>query len=244
MTNHDGNGGPFSTHYPETEPDPYTGSKSIREVYESVNDKDGKYSVPVLYDKKQKVIVSNESSDIIRMFNTEFAALAQNPDTDFYPEDLRETIDEVNSWIYPNINNGVYRCGFAKSQEAYDKAIDDLTKAFDRIEEILQKQRYIAGDRMTEADIRLFVTLVRFDEVYTVYFKTNTRFVCRSESILNYVRDIYQTPGIRATVNMEHIKTHYYCSHPVLNHYSIIPKGDNFLEVLEQPHNRDEKFSK
>ncbi|KAL7581208.1 hypothetical protein ACA910_005991 [Epithemia clementina (nom. ined.)] len=225
LTNSEGNGGPFSSHFQDTEPDPFTGSNTIREVYESVDDKDGKYSVPVLYDKKQKLIVSNESSDIIRMFNTEFNHLAKNPDTDFYPEDMRKTIDELNEWIYPSINNGVYRCGFAKSQEAYDKAIEELTVAFDRVEEILQKQRYIAGDIMTEADIRLFVTLVRFDEVYTVYFKTSTRYVARSESILNYVRDIYQTPGVRSTVNMEHIKHHYYCSHPLLNHWSIVPKA-------------------
>ena len=165
-TNHAGNGGPFPSHFLETEPDPCTGSKSIREVYDSVNDKDGKYTVPVLYDKKRKVIVSNESSEIIRMFNDEFNALAKNPDVDFNPGDLRDAIEEANSWIYPNINNGVYRCGFATSQKAYDKAIEDLTNAFDRMEEVLKKQRYIAGDRMTEADIRLFVTLVRFDEVY------------------------------------------------------------------------------
>lgn len=239
-----GVGGPFSRHFPDTEPDPYTNSKSVREVYESVQDKDAKYTVPILYDKKQKLIVSNESSEIIRMFNTELNALAKNPDSDFYPEALRPAIEEANSWIYPNLNNGVYRCGFATTQTAYDEAIHDLTQAFDRVDEILQNQRYIAGDTLTEADIRLFVTLVRFDEVYTVYFKTNTRFVYRTESILNYLREIYQIPSVKSTVNMEHIKAHYYCSHPILNHYSIIPRGNDFMQLLEQAHNRDQLFPK
>lgn len=158
---------------------------------------------------------------------------------DLRPTELVEEIDEVNSWVYDNLNNGVYRCGFAKSQSAYDKAIDDLTKAFDRVDEILQKQRYIAGTKFTEADIRLFVTLVRFDEVYTVYFKCNTRSVTSTPSILNYCREIYQMPGVKETVNMEQIKLHYYASHPELNFYSIVPKGNNFLQILEEPHNRD-----
>jgi glutathionyl-hydroquinone reductase len=137
------------------------------------------------------------------------------------------------------MNNGVYRCGFAKSQEAYDLAIDELTASFDRIASILQHQyRYIAGDTFTEADVRLFVTLVRFDEVYTVYFKTNTRSVQHSDSILNYCREICQMPGVKETVNMEQIKAHYYCSHPILNYYSIIPRGVDFCHLLDQPHNR------
>jgi putative glutathione S-transferase len=234
-----GDGGPFSMHYPDTTPDPFVGASSIREVYESVKDQDGKYTVPILYDKKTKTIVSNESSEIIRMFNTEFQDFAQNTDLDLYPADMQEAIEEVNAWVYPNLNNGVYRCGFAKSQAAYDLAIDDLTNAFDKMDQILQKQRYISGDRLTEADIRLFVTLVRFDEVYTVYFKTNTRSIAHTPSVLNYCREIYQMPGIKGTVNMEHIKTHYYCSHPTLNHYSIVPRGTGFLTLLEEPHDRD-----
>jgi glutathionyl-hydroquinone reductase len=133
----------------------------------------------------------------------------------------------------------VYRCGFAKTQAAYDQAITELTEAFDRVDDILRKSRYIAGDQFTEADIRLFVTLVRFDEVYTVYFKTNTRFVARTPSILNYCRDIYQMPGVKETVNMEQIKAHYYTSHPRLNYYSIIPRGSDFEKLLEEPHDRD-----
>ena len=158
---------------------------------------------------------------------------------DLYPEDMRESIDEVNSWIYDNLNNGVYRCGFAKSQEAYDKAIADVTEAFDRVDRILQTQRYIAGDRFTEADIRLFVTLVRFDEAYIVYFKCNTRSVASTPAILNYCREIYQMPGVKETVNMDQIKLHYYASHPDLNYFSIVPRGPDFLKLLEEPHNRD-----
>jgi len=182
--------------------------------------------------------VSNESADIVRMFNSEFNDFAKNPKLDLYPENLREKINEVNEWIYRDINNGVYRCGFAKSQEAYDEAIDALTQAFDKVNDILEKQRYIAGDVFTEADIRLFVTLLRFDEVYVVYFKTNTRSVTSSPAILNYCRDIYQMPGVKETVNMEQIKAHYYCSHPELNIYSIIPRGRNFIHLLEESHDR------
>jgi putative glutathione S-transferase len=181
-------------------------------------------------------------SEIIRMLNTEFNAFARYPDIDTYPEDMRDVIDKVNEWVYPTINNGVYRCGFAKTQPAYDAAITELTESFDRIDQILQKTRFIAGDRFTEADIRLFVTLVRFDEVYAVYFKTNTRSCINTPSILNYLREVYQMPGVKDTVNMEQIKAHYYCSHPVLNHYSIIPRGSNIVGLLEEPHNRDTVF--
>jgi len=244
-TNQMGRGGPFSTHYPDTTPDPFTGSKSIREVYESVDDKDGKYTVPILYDTKTKTIVSNESSEIIRMLNTEFNEFATTPDLDLYPSELRKAIDAVNEWVYPNLNNGVYRCGFAKTQTAYNQAIKELTEAFDKMDEILQKQRYIASnDVLTEADIRLFVTLVRFDEVYTVYFKTNTRSIAHTPAVLNYCREIYQLPGVKETVNMEHIKTHYYCSHPNLNYFSIVPAGADFEALLAEPHNRDELFPK
>ena len=178
--------------------------------------------MPILFDKKLNTIVSNESAEIIRMLNSEllnseFNYLATKHGLNLYPEEMREGIEAVNAWIYPSINNGVYRCGFATSQEAYDKAIDDLTNAFDKVESILQKQRYIAGDTLTEADIRLFVTLLPFDEVYVVYFKTNTRSVANSPAILNYCREIYQMEGVKETVNMEQIKAHYFCSHPTLN---------------------------
>mmetsp|Transcript_15201 Transcript_15201/g.20756 ORF Transcript_15201/g.20756 Transcript_15201/m.20756 type:complete len:242 (-) Transcript_15201:91-816(-) len=191
--------------------------------------------------KKANTIVNNESAEIIRMLSSQFNEFAKNPELDFYPEDkdIREAIDAVNDWVYTSLNNGVYRCGFAQAQGAYDTAIDELTAAFDKAASILEKQRYIAGDTFTEADIRLFVTLLRFDEVYTVYFKTNTRSVATTPSLLNYCRDIYQMEGVADTCNMEQIKTHYYCSHPHLNKFSIIPRGGNFEELLKQPHDRD-----
>jgi putative glutathione S-transferase len=245
LTNADGNGGPFPMAYPRNEPDPIGTARSIRDVYERAasNTADGQtggvYSVPILWDTQENTIVSNESSEIIRMFNSEFNAFSKNPDLDLYPPELRDIINETNDWVYPSINNGVYRCGFAKTQIAYDEAIVSLTEAFDRVEQILQQQRYIAGNQFTEADVRLFVTLLRFDEVYTVYFKCNTRAVEYSDAILNYCREIYQMPGVKETVDMEQIKTHYYASHPKLNYYSIIPAGRNFIELLEQPHNRN-----
>ena len=204
-----------------------------------MGDTNGKYTVPVLFDKKLKTIVSNESSEIIQMLNSEFNEFASSPEIDLAPQELKEAMDEIDSWIYPNINNGVYRCGFAKSQQAYDEAIDGLTAAFDRVEGLLSKQRYIAGDRFTLSDIRLFVTLIRFDEVYVVYFKTNTRSVAHSPAMLNYCREIYQMPGVAETVNSAQIKEHYFCSHPELNKFSIIASGADFERLLKEPHNRE-----
>ncbi|KAL4444882.1 hypothetical protein ABPG77_003932 [Micractinium sp. CCAP 211/92] len=176
-------------------PDSVNGAKFVRDLYDKAGDTFGKYTVPVLWDKKKGTIVNNESSEIIRMLNSEFNELSTNPSLDLYPKDLQATIDEVNSWVYPQINNGVYRCGFATSQEAYDTAFDELFSALDRCESILERQRYIAGDRLTEADIRLFHTLIRFDEVYVVYFKTNRRFIHEYPNLRGYVQDLYQTPG-------------------------------------------------
>lgn len=234
-----GLGGPFPPSYSGNDPDPVFNSFSVRDLYEKVGDTGGKYTVPILWDKKLSTIVSNESSEIIKMLNSEFNEFAKCPDLDLNPPELTEKMSEVDDWIYPGLNNGVYRCGFATSQQAYDIAIADLTEAFDKVDSILKTQRFIAGDKPTLSDIRLFVTLLRFDEVYVVYFKTNTRTVTHTESILNYCREIYQMPGIGDTVNMEQIKAHYYTSHPTLNHYSIIPKGADFMKLLELPHNRD-----
>jgi len=244
LKNSEGNGGPFPAAFENNDPDPFVNAKSIRDVYEAADDQDGKYSVPILWDKKQSTIVSNESSEIIRMLNSEFNAFAKNPDLDIYPKEMRDAIDKVNDWVYPTINNGVYRCGFAKTQKAYDTAITELTASFDRIDNILREQRYIAGDRFTEADVRLFVTLVRFDPVYFVYFKTNTRSVEHTPSILNYCREIYQMPGVADTVDMEQIKQHYFTSHPKLNYYSIVPRGTDFVKLLKEHHNRDELSKK
>ncbi|KAL9179488.1 hypothetical protein ACHAXT_008778 [Thalassiosira profunda] len=234
-----GLGGPFPSSYPENEPDPHLGAKSVRDIYERVGDTAGKYTVPILYDKKLKTIVSNESSEIIRMLNSEFNDHAKFPELDLEPEDLKDEMAEVDKWIYPTINNGVYRCGFAKSQSAYNRAIDELTASFDRLEEVLSTRRFIAGDQLTLSDIRLFVTLLRFDEVYVVYFKTNTRSVATSPTLLNYCREIYNLPGVAGTVNMRQIKEHYYCSHPDLNKWSIVPRGPDFEKMLQEPHNRD-----
>ena len=218
-------------------PDNINNVSSVRELYELSNDRTGKYSVPVLWDTKTSTIVNNESSEIIRMFNSTFNAFAENPDLDLFPEDMREQIDAVNAWVYPNINNGVYRCGFAKSQAAYEEAAEDLFQSLERVEDILSRQRYLAGDRFTEADIRLFMTLVRFDEVYVVYFKTNCKKIEEYPNMMNYCRELYQK--MKDAINMDHIKTHYYTSHPTLNFYGIIPKGPNTVKKLLQPHDRD-----
>ena len=188
--------------------------------------------------------LSNESSEIIQMLNSAFNDFAAFPELDLEPEDLKSVMREVDEWIYPTINNGVYRCGFATSQKAYDKAIEELTTAFDRVEDILSSRRFIAGNRFTLSDIKLFVTLLRFDEVYVVYFKTNTRSVANSPTLLNYCREIYNMPGVAQTVNMHQIKEHYYCSHPDLNKWSIVPRGPNFELLLQQPHNRSQQLKR
>ena len=173
------------------------------------------------------------------MMNSEFNEWSKFPELDLNPEEMKSAMAEVDEWIYPGINNGVYRCGFATSQEAYDGAIGELTIAFDRLNEILSKQRYIAGDPFSFSDIRLVVTLLRFDEVYVVYFKTNTRTVTGTPPLLNYCREIYQMPGVKETVSMHQIKEHYYCSHPDLNRWSIFPKDNDFEKLLREPHNRN-----
>jgi len=220
-------------------PDTVNNAKNVRELYDLSKDQAGTYSVPVLWDKKEKVIVNNESSEIIRMFNSAFNDISKHPELDFYPEKLREEIDKVNDWIYHDFNNGVYKSGFAKSQEAYEEAVTNVFKALDRAEEILSKSRYLVGNQLTEADIRFFVTLVRFDEAYAVYFKCNKKRTVDYPNVLNYTRDLYQTPGFAETVNMYHIKTHYFTSHPVLNNYAIVPVGPGFEGTLKEKYDRD-----
>jgi len=220
-------------------PDNLNNAKSIRELYEKSNDTLGKYSVPVLWDKKEGVIVNNESADIIRMFSSAFNKFSTNHDLDIYPENLKKQIDDTNAWVYDNINNGVYKCGFATTQEAYEIAFKNLFEHLERAEEILSKSRYLCGNKLTEADIRFFVTVIRFDEVYVVYFKTNKKRIIDYPSILNYCREIYQMSGVAETVNMRHIKTHYYTSHPKLNHFGVIPVGPNFIGELEKAHDRE-----
>ncbi|CAI9090541.1 OLC1v1025340C1 [Oldenlandia corymbosa var. corymbosa] len=208
------------------DPDPFNGARSVRELYEFASSNySGKYTVPVLWDKKLNTIVNNESSEIIRMLNTEFNDLAENPALDLYPSHLQAQINEINEWIYDDINNGVYKCGFAKKQEPYDAAVKKLYESLDKCEEILSKQRYLCGETITEADIRLFVTLIRFDEVYAVHFKCNKKLLREYPNLFNYTKDIFQIPGMSSTVNMEHIKKHYYGSHPSINPFGIIPQG-------------------
>lgn len=233
-----GRGGPFPASLPGCDPDPIFGAYSVREIYEKCGDMGKLYSVPILFDKKRKTIVSNESADIICMLNSEFNDFAENPDLDLYPAKMSESIDKVNEWIYNDLNNGVYKCGFAKSQEAYDEAISKVTAAFDQVVDILSNSRYIAGDRLTLADIRLVATLFRFDEIYSVYFKTNTRSVTGTPILLDYCREIFQMPGLAETLNMEYVKMHYYTSHPTCNHFSIIPRGNDFVSMLKESHNR------
>jgi glutathionyl-hydroquinone reductase len=218
-------------------PDPIHGASYMHQIYSAADpDYTGRITVPVLWDKKTGTIVNNESSEIIRMLNTEFAAFSNN-DYDFYPEDLRADIDAINERVYSTLNNGVYRCGFASSQEAYEQAFDELFATLDFLEEILANQRYLTGDRITEADWRLFVTLIRFDAVYVSHFKCNLHRIDDYASLSNYVRDLYQMPGIADTVNMHHIKHHYYGSHESINPRRIVPKGPAL--DYDRPHDRN-----
>ena len=168
--------------------------------------------------------MNNESAEIIRMFNSAFNAYT-DVKTDYYPQSLRSTIDEINTLVYARINNGVYRCGFAGSQAAYERAFDALFSALDRVEEMLAGARYLAGETLTEADWRLFTTLVRFDAVYYVHFKCNLRRIAQYPNLSRLLSELYRVPGIAETVNMDHIKRHYYLSHKQLNPSGIVPKG-------------------
>ncbi|MDH5765135.1 MAG: glutathione S-transferase family protein [Gammaproteobacteria bacterium] len=181
-------------------------------------------TVPVLWDKKNETIVNNESSEIIRMFNSEFNDLTAN-DVDLYPENLRSEIDHVNEFIYENINNGVYRCGFARSQIAYEESFERLFGALDELEVKLSCQRYLVGDKATEADWRLFTSLIRFDVVYYGHFKCNLRRIIDYPNLFKYMKRLYLVEGISQTVNFGHIKSHYYFSHVSINPTQIVPAG-------------------
>jgi len=197
----------FETSFPASTGDTLNQFQILRDVYLTSNPQFvGAVTVPVLWDKKSNCIVNNESAEIIRIFNSEFQEFATNPDIDLYPESKRVQIDELNDWIYSDINNGVYRCGFAKSQLAYSKAFTTLFNSLDRVEGILANSRYLTGDELTEADVRLFTTLVRFDSVYVTHFKTNLRRIVDYPNLWGFTRDVYQLPGIAETVNMAHIK--------------------------------------
>lgn len=195
----------------------------------------GRVTVPVLWDKQQNTIVSNESSEIIRMFNRAFDDIGALPG-DYYPDNLRTDIDLINERIYSNINNGVYKAGFATTQDAYDEAVSALFDNLTWIEGILSTKRYLAGDKLSEADWRLFTTLVRFDPVYVGHFKCNIKRIVDFPNIWNYLRELYQWPGVAETVNMGHIKDHYYASHDTINPTGIVPMGP-VIDFLA-PHNR------
>lgn len=212
-------------------------SEYLHQIYSKHDENySGRVTVPVLWDKQQNKIVSNESADIIRMFNTAFNEITNNTD-DYYPQSLQADIDEINDLVYTNINNGVYKAGFATTQTAYEDAFTALFKALDKVEGILSKNRYLMGSTLTEADWRLFTTLIRFDSVYVGHFKCNLCTIESYPALSNYVRELYQIEGVASTVNLEHIKRHYYFSHTMINPTQIIPKGPalNF----SQNHNRD-----
>ncbi|CAI8699635.1 glutathionyl-hydroquinone reductase YqjG [Pseudomonas sp. IT-P253] len=195
----------------------------------------GRVTVPVLWDQQQNRIVNNESAEIIRMFNSAFDGLTGN-DLDFYPAPLRGEIDALNERIYPAVNNGVYRAGFATSQTAYEEAFDGLFAELDRLEALLGANRYLVGEYLTEADIRLFTTLIRFDAVYHGHFKCNLRRIADYPNLSNWLREIYQWPGIAETVDFTHIKNHYYGSHKTINPTGIVPKGPS--QDFTAPHDR------
>jgi len=216
--------------------DPVNSATYMHQIYTKARfDYSGRVTIPVLWDKKTEMIVSNESSEIIRMLNSAFDGIGAK-DGDYYPENLRQEIDTINDRIYNTVNNGVYRCGFATTQEAYDEAITPLFETLDWLEDRLSSWRYLMGASITEADWRLFTTLVRFDPVYVGHFKCNIRRIEDYPNLSNYVRDLYQQPEIAETVNMEHIKKHYYASHDTINPTRIVPMGPEI--DFSAPHNR------
>ncbi len=226
--------------YPGATADEINGKNTLLEVYKLADTKfNGVVTVPVLWDKKRNTIVNNESSEIIRMFNSAFNNLDDddiNSDLDFYPETLRNEINSINTQVYNNINNGVYRTGFASSQTAYEQAYFELFDCLENMEQRLTTQKFLAGDIITEADWRFFVTLVRFDAVYVGHFKCNKKRIVDFPNLWQYTKQLYQIPGVAATVNLDHIKYHYYASHHSINPTRIVPVGPD-LDFMAS-HNR------
>ncbi len=218
-------------------PDTVNGATCMHEVYTLANPTyTGRVTVPVLWDKQNKTIVSNESSEIIRMFNSAFDDVGATQG-DYYPAGLESEIDAINDTIYSSVNNGVYKAGFATSQSAYDEAVTALFETLDQLEQRLADQRYLVGSSITEADWRLFTTLIRFDPVYVGHFKCNRKRIVDYPNLSAYLRDLYQVPGVSNTVNTEHTKAHYYASHKSINPTGIIPNGPELN--LDMPHGRD-----
>ena len=218
--------------------DTLLGKSFMHEIYTTSDPEvSGRVTVPVLWDKVQGCIVSNESSEIIRMFNSAFNHITGN-DLDFWPVEMRDEIEDINLDIYENINNGVYRTGFAGTTEAYEESVAKLFDALDRMEARLTDNRYLMGDRLTEADWRFFATLIRFDPVYVGHFKCNIRRIADYPAISGYMRELYQMPGIAETVNLAHVKGHYYASHRTINPTGIVPVGP--VLNYDEPHGRDD----
>lgn len=226
----------FRTDFPAATGDDLFGSRFLREIYLRADPKaSGRVTVPILWDKKQNTIVSNESAEIIRMLNSAFDGLTGNTD-DYWPEDLRPQIDAVNARIYDTINNGVYKAGFATTQAAYDEAVGPLFDSLDWLEDLLSRNRYLTGDRLTEADWRLFTSLVRFDPVYHTHFKCNRKWLREYPNLWAWTRELYQIPGVAETVDFDHIVRHYHYSHDTINPYRIIPINP-VIDWME-PHGR------
>jgi putative glutathione S-transferase len=223
---------------PGTTGDPVNHFTFLSEAYAHTDPEfDGRITVPVLWDREHKRIVNNESADIIRMLDGAFDAFAEHPEPHYAPEPLRAEIDEINAIVYDNVNNGVYKTGFASTQQAYERAFANLFAALDALDERLATRRYLLGDAITEADWRLFPTLVRFDPVYVGIFKANLRRIADYEHLSGYLRDLYQVPGVAETVNLDQIKRHYYRTLPDLNPSRIVPLGPAF--DLTAPHGRE-----
>ena len=221
---------------PGAGPDPVNGFAYLSEAYLDTDLKySGNVTVPVLWDRETRQIVNNESSEIIRMLGSAFDAFTDAHE-DYYPLALRDEIDAVNARVYRTVNNGVYRCGFAGSQRAYDHAFAELFESLDWLEERLSRQRYLVGDTITEADWRLFTTLLRFDPVYVGHFKCNRNRIIDMPNLWAYARELYQWPGVSETVNLDHIRRHYYMTHPSLNPKRIVPGGPRI--DFTEPHGR------
>ncbi|MGE9551178.1 glutathione S-transferase family protein [Erwinia amylovora] len=234
------NGWTFDDDFPAATGDSLYQNEYLYQLYlHADKEYTGRVTVPVLWDTQRNTIVSNESADILRMFNSAFDAVGARAG-DYYPADLRDKIDEVNGWVYDTVNNGVYKSGFATSQSAYDEAVNALFNSLDRLEQMLGQHRYLTGDRLTEADLRLWTTLVRFDPVYVTHFKCDRHRIGDYLNLNGFLREIYQMPGLAETVDLAHIRNHYYRSHKTINPYGVISTGPAF--DWDEPHGRDERF--
>lgn len=233
----DENGWQFTPEKAGCTPDTINGFDYLREAYtEADPNYTGRVTVPVLWDKEQETIVNNESAEIMRMLDTAFDQFSTQ-DVDLYPAGYHEEVDRIIDSIYKPINNGVYRAGFAETQDAYEQAVNELFDALDHWNEVLSEQRFLAGDRLTEADIAMFTTLIRFDDVYHTHFKCNRRKVSEYPALWNYLKELYQLPGVAETVNLAHIREHYYTTHTDINPKQIVAVGPN--HAFDARHDRD-----